>query len=864
MTKDYGDVRVLLNIDLTDRSYRYSDRAGLAHKFSTSTDGRVIVEDDVVLYKGAIVNRNSISNSISVKGNRPSVGNVNIELFNEDDLHLGNSPVALESGIASLYLVRGNMYDEVLASITGRIDGLKWDWSKISFRILTEDENTFRNVPTIIFNERTFQTRVMLGNPEITPSSSMSMRLVAWNHVATLDSQYAKYVNHPALAGHTDDYWVGARVDVVDAEGELADPESDNFAIGEFAIAVDSEDDWVRLPTVLDRYFLYTMIDDNLRLNTAPVSAPYEMRDVINNTMKNVINSATVDLQDGGFEIPIATSPWFYSTWSWDSVNKRAFTSGTGTSFLRQNVSTNPAFNMVVGVKYKLKFEVVSFSSTSGTSFLRVSLGAGTNSGTDINAAGWYELELEGGTGPEVGFYDSVGDISCAIDNVSIEPRSSATLMVTRRPAPENADSIGRPLPIVYGAVDKMWAVWAISSKSTRQNSLSAGDDVYVIAGHKIYDKSPSEILVYYGLDENANSMLVKPGIIDYVPNPLPKSISEIDRWHESGYDLRDPADPTKNTTPLHKLVEITTNDGEVVTAVKLRGDEYDGWFTTNDGDMPIINGKPQFPIRYGLGSSKVYVSFRGHYDIDGSITGTPEGLIEHPIDIIKHFLLNYTNIDGDTTKIDDQSFADAKSRLQDWKLGVAITDVVNGEEIIERIAKQSKSTWLWKDGKIHMKVFDLDNKTPSFKLEEKKHFTGKQSWSRPPLSEVYNDFTFKYAYNGITDKYDGVIRRNKSNDQPCRDSYAVYNTVRSYEEILLPDVVDSFTANKIADHYVAMLALARTTFKTGLRLDEDTYGLAPGDVVDVTLSDGTETTYLTLSIAADRQKLQSVFLELI
>jgi hypothetical protein len=489
------------------------------------------------------------------------------------------------------------------------------------------------------------------------------------------------------------------------------------------------------------------------------------------------------------------------------------------------------------GIEYEVSVDVDALAG--GTPLIYMQLGNNTVVELTSTGAGqkFRMIATDVATTDSIAFYTDNVLTTCTLDNVSIRTVDRPTLQIIRRPIPENADSIGRPFPIVYGKVEKMWAVWSVSSKSTRQNSISAGDDIYILAGHRIYDKDPTEILVYFGLDENADRMSIKPGTIDFVPNPLPRSVSEIERWHESGFDLR-AGDPDKDVSPLHKLIEITTNEGEIATGVQLRGDEYDGWNPSlGDGELPEVDGKPQFPIRYGLGNSKVYVSFRGHADENGTITGVKGGLIEHPIDIIKHFLLNYTNIDGDEEKLDEDSFIKAKARLQDWKFGVAITDIADGDKILERLTKQCKATWTWKNGQFKISVLDLENATPTRYIEEKKHFIGKQLWKRDSISAVYNDFTFKFAYNSITQNYDRVIRRNKKNDPRCRDSFAQINAVRSFKAIELPDVYDSYTANRIADHYVALYAVMRERLQTAVRLDDETRGIEPSEVVSVSLT---------------------------
>lgn len=987
MTSDYSDIRVLLNIDLRDRSYRYSDRDGVAHSYSSSTDGRVIVEDDIVMYEGLILNPGQIKKAINIKSGKSSIGNVTVSIFNKDRLDLGNIPVALESGTASIYLIEGDMYDRVIGSMTGKIDNVSWDNTDLKLTIRSESIVLFKKVPDVIFDEETFQTTLIMHDADIQSSEDMLLRLPidGYDPTQRLIARYAKIIKHPALTGKANDYWRSARIDVVDAFGSLADPKSKDFCIGEFAVVIKSQNDEIILPTVLDRYFLYNFVENNLRNSgnsafpsrgqltavvkgslvdgdyfifndgindaayfyfdvtnfyTPPVggieinifatttaiqvatqivfdfnnagleitasneggtvdivsfihsqdggignipilefliantlnpigmsgggpTSTYQMYDVINNTMRNVTKGAAVKLINGIFDQDAAWTKGTGWTISGGSATK---TAGVASDLTYNGHISEEIF--VEGYTYEVSF-ILTITAGQINVDLRGSHGDDILS-TDPN--GQYKQQIVCGIDTLFRFQAS-STFAGSIDNVEIKPIGKPVLMMIRKPIPENADSVGRPFPIVYGRMEKLWALWAVSSKSTRQNSLSAGDDVYIIAGHKIKDDRATDIKVYFGLDENAQGMTYRPGTIDYVPNPLPSSISEIDHWNEDGYSLRDEGNPDKNVAPFHKLIELTTNKGDIVTAVQLRGNEYTGWTEDNngspqvDGNMPGINGQPQFPIRYGLGNSKIYVSFRGHEDDIGAITGIPGGLIEHPVDIIKHFLLNYTNITNDFSKIDEQSFANSKAKLENWRFAVAITDTADGSKIMDRLAIQCKTIWKEENGVVKLSTMDLEDRKPTVFLDQKKHFTGKQSWSRSKFSEIFNDFSLKFGFNAIKNTFDRVIQRNKSNDQLCRNCYAQYGVVRSFKEIQCPDIFDSYTANKLTDHYVQLYALQRKRFKSGLYYKEETTDLLPGTITEIRYydEDGNhyDEIYIILSVNMKKDHLEIEGLEL-
>lgn len=874
---NHDSIRILLNIDLVDRSYRYSDVDGESFEYSLSNNGVVINEESVILYTGNIVNSGFIKEQFSPNKGAQSIGNVNIVLFNEDNLHLNNKPIALESGYASLFFINENMYDRDLGSFKGKIDNVTYDETNISFQIRSEEISVFKNVPESIMEEQTFQDKVIFKNPGIQLTDEMIMR---YGNVGgylpgdAITSKYIKRLYSSALGGRQKNYWKGSRCDIINADGDLGDPSSEVFSIGEFAVTIESENDWVRFPAVLDRYYLYTFIDKGLKTGAAPVSSSYEMSDVLNNTMRNAASGLGVEVKDPNFfnSIPPSTYWTIVSGWTVAGTYGYAEKAVAGTvDEINQLLSS-----VITGLAYKVLVRTIR-SSASGDITVQI----GDTGGKAIDGQNITETVVQATPGVNEKTLRFITDTNWTgtISNISVTPlEGNMIVQLLKNPVPENSDSIGRPFPIVYGAVEKLWAIHAISTKSTRQNSFSVGDDLYIIAGHEIVDSDPTEIKVYYGLDENAQGQTYKPGTIDYIPNPFPRSISEIEHWNESGYSLRS-GDSDKDTSPLHKLVRVTTRSGQVLTGVRLRGDEYTGWVVkddgtdNDDGDLPAVNGQPQFPIRYGLGGSKVYVSFRGMEDTSGEITGHPKSLIEHPIDIIKHFILNYTNlVDAeenfgfDGVSINEESFAIAKSRLSNWKFAVGITDIANGKEILDRITQQCKSIWALKNGKFEIYTFDLENQNSTIYIDERQHFKTSPKWSRPSSSSVYNDFIARYGFDPVTNEYKKVITRNKHNDQRCRNSFSAYGFVRSHDEILLPDIYDSYTANKLIDHYVAMHAMQRRSLIVDLRLDDESSQLRPGVQVMLTYSnfDGTysEDIFLVLSSVVSYNKINIKFLE--
>jgi len=838
-------IRFIMSIDIGGVSFYYSDRDGEVTSEKSNVIGEVIseykdssenVDFSTKLYRGLVKTWSTFSNSANPSKGNASLGVMTVTIIDEDELEKTsfNQRVELESAVVWMALIDNNKRDKIIAEFKGRIETASYDNSLLKLQIKSQEVMSFKDVPEEIFDYDTFQKKIVFSDPGL-DSTLIDMRfgggLYDWGYSVNYAKSYIKRIYHSSLDGKPSGFWKGSRVDVVDAQGQGADPDSEKYCIGEFAVVIDSDKNWIEFPVVLDRYAVYRNIHKDLIDGLNDPSPPYGMTTVLNNTMCNASQYSMLKVRNGGFDDDI---DWNFK--------------GTGGSISGGTLNFNTAgslasayqdVNLYSSTTYRVYVDVTSY--TSGQ--VQVGLWNNYPAYAILKAVGHYEFDiiakdLAGTNGPGI-IITADNNTTMSLDNVIVEIEKP-TFQLIKNSVPENAGTTGTPIPIIYGHMEKMPAVWAISAKSTRQNSFGVGDDLYIIAGHSVKSKTACDMLAYHNLEKNAAGQRVPPGVIDFIPDPLPRSIYEIDRWFESDYRMMSPHNPEKNICPLHKKVVITSNNGLNISALKLRGDEYGGWncneYTRNnpgtvaDGKLPGVNGEPQFPIRYGLGNSQVYVTFDGYADETAKYTGFMDALIEHPVDIIHHFIEHYGNFKSGELSIDRDSLLKSKSLLEGWKFSSAIISKVNGAAYITKLCKQCHSTWSINNSVFKLITWDLDNKSYDLTIDSETHFIGQPSYKRRSLKEIFNDFQFDYAWDYSQKKFTSSITRNKSNSGLCRDMYGRLNQfVNSLSVQKLQDIQCSFTANKAADFWVEYFASTRHSLAVKILVDDDTSTLTPG-----------------------------------
>lgn len=482
------------------------------------------------------------------------------------------------------------------------------------------------------------------------------------------------------------------------------------------------------------------------------------------------------------------------------------------------------------------------------------------------------------------------------------------TFQIIKNAVPQNSDNLGVPIPIIYGAVEKIPMVWAIGQKSTNTNSFGVGDDVYLFASHRcklgvITDRSlltkinktdPStgddadngvykyrtsgisllnnqavdaleisdglRVEVYWSLeDKRVLDAKINPGNKNWIPNPFPKWLNNS--GNETDANLLLYKDHSiRRVSPYHRVRTLKTLKGDTVQGIQLRGGEFD-WFDLSATNNFEVRG--QYPIRYGMGNSKLYVSVEGYEDeYDGFYTGNVptsklelndllygfrsekqenqkySTLIKNPSDVLLHFIMNYSSVNKDRSLIDVESFRESRQILEDWRIDTAITEEINGAQFVERICSQCCSFVTIEDNKFKMKTVIPSRMYPKFDLIENIHFS-RQRFEFTKTEDIYNSFIFYYKYNYAYNKYDSFIRRNKLNSDDCARSFALNGFEREKESFDFRDINDPYTANMLADIYVDIFSKRRTFLTCSVKYDDEVINanLKIGDCVTITSS---------------------------
>lgn len=737
----------VLEIDLGSKKLYYS-----------SESVRVKDGDFSKQYRGLIKSEGGISRSFSLKDMKASVSVAHsVTVTNEDRLQdfFNDFPEGLSSARMS-YLCKDDA-TALIDSVYGVASDPKWSSKEISFSVKDSQKLRFKNVPTLIFGEDTFQTSVtlsdstaytravMLGDPSGARGALVSRTVVA-------------NVVSGSFGGKPTNYWKGARLDVI--MDHRASDDTNNCS-GQFAVVVRSADTTVFLNTAVDTFMPRT--DETTT-------------SIINNTL-------------------------------------------------------------------------MSFGAT-------------------------YET-------------------------------NSLILQCVRNAVPQNADSLGRALPIIYGAVEKVPSVWCVGQKSTRTNSFGVGDDLYAFASHKcklgvipdadmlagitrvdpvtgasanngvwtyadfggpgtnvdqIEISDGLRVEVYWSLeDKRVVDAKISPGNRNWIPNPFPK------RWPNAGSNTtpsrlayRDHS--IRLASPLHRVQLVKTLKGESVQAIKMRGGEFD-WFDT--ASTYPYESRGQYPIRYGMGNSKLYVSVEGYQDdADGFYTGntrevsslrsstlllndfrpdemenqTFSTLIKNPADIMLHFIMNYSSTPVTRAMIDLESFRRSRQILEGWRFDTAITDVMGGDQFVERLSAQCCSFVTMDQGKFKMKTVMPAVMKPRFHLIEDTHLV-KQRFEYTKTEDIFNSLLFYYKYDYVHGKYSGVIRRDRRNSDTCKRSFYRNGFEKEHQAIEFRDISDDYTANQLADFYADVLSQRRCYLMSEVNYTQDVIDarIEIGDCISVT-----------------------------
>lgn len=120
-----------------------------------------------------------------------------------------------------------------------------------------------------------------------------------------------------------------------------------------------------------------------------------------------------------------------------------------------------------------------------------------------------------------------------------------------------------------------------------------------------------------------------------------------------------------------------------------------------------------------------------------------------------------YTTIKSiveDLNGITDVNYNNLESTRSSWNVGRQVTEQDNSFNYIQELCNQSYVCgWTGRDGSINFSAF-REYGTSTVNHNDANIIRGSiKNLSRTPISQVFNELTFKYDWNAITDTYDGV-----------------------------------------------------------------------------------------------------------
>lgn len=400
-------------------------------------------------------------------------------------------------------------------------------------------------------------------------------------------------------------------------------------------------------------------------------------------------------------------------------------------------------------------------------------------------------------------------------------------------PVPENSKDLGKFFPIVYGFVERVPMLQVISKKVLKEDTLTAGDDTYVYCSHPCDVNSPLDIRIEL-LDETKKEGRAQPDsegqlplvVDDFIDSPFPYVA-----YNHTAIDDVGGNEERRNVpllyNPYHNVTEIRTLDGFKLNAVKLRGEEWDPRLGRSD---------KRYPIRNGVGSSTLYASFGGWVDDTGEITGAAGSLINHPIDILRHFVTTYGRYPfTDPEKIFDIENLDRlKSLTRRMEASVFLSEDMLISEFISKIADEFGLLWFLKDGKIKLALSDTDVVDYTKLVSEKFNLMNKMQEVDKGAGKVYSRVLFNYKRNWVTGQYDATVDLNRTNNEFCARAAKALGGKTEFK-INADFVRSAAVATDVATRIASRVSAHQVQYQAEVRYTGVEF--EPGDVVPVTYS---------------------------
>jgi hypothetical protein len=350
--------------------------------------------------------------------------------------------------------------------------------------------------------------------------------------------------------------------------------------------------------------------------------------------------------------------------------------------------------------------------------------------------------------------------------NEALNHFKSRSYRLIKNPVPEGGQSLGQYFPIAYGYLEKVPVMQVVSKKVLDQSEATAGDDLYIYAANECDVAGAADIRVY--LDESQGSK--EPSEEDkavlsrhLIESPFPYVLGNhyTYEWVSgSGLYPERVRTPGEIFNPYHRVKVVETREGQVLQAVELRGGEWNIGLGALDR---------RFPIRNGVGGTRLFASFAGQVDTNGDWIESG-AVLNHPLDILAHYVSTYGEYPLSEDMLDKGNIEKVKAQTPHYEASVFINEPMTGSELIESICKQFGFYWYMKDGKLLFGVLDIgvapDWSNP---LCYNLNLGNKISEGDQGYQSLYNKVVYNYRKNWMTDSYDSQIELNPRNNQYCR-----------------------------------------------------------------------------------------------
>lgn len=498
----------------------------------------------------------------------------------------------------------------------------------------------------------------------------------------------------------------------------------------------------------------------------------------------------------------------------------------TGSEIVINNIATN---EMVERLYFYNKF-----SDSNPVKFLYIeALDDESGESVDLESSGAY-VDLESG---RESFYmnfftfqpllnSAVSQLRNAFDlnELSFDFFFNKRYRIVRDPVPENSDELGSNFPVVYGNVQKVPLMQVVSKKATSGSEISSGDDLYIISSHPIDVKSAFDITVHLGEESNTSGSVPNDDLSDLardsvVQSPFPQKISDHFIAEDSTNYLSFSRVPFLNH-PYHSIVQAKTLQGDYLVGLRLRGGEWDYRLGRLD---------KRYPVRNGVGSTKLFGSYGGYVDRRGD-------LISHPIDILTHYIKTYGRWPYNENIIDIEALEVVKSVTRNYEAAVFMNQPLPLDGFIDMLFKQFCLFPFIYDGSIRVSDIDLDRVDFSKPVMEGLNLMEGLELGSIVLKDIYSEVIVNFKKNWSLDSFEGKIHLDKSNNAYC----ALASKALTEKKVFEIDCIwlnDPGVAQIVANKYSRLLCSVYVDYKCQVR-NKESIRFFPGDVVPFSISE--------------------------